>query len=528
MTTSSSNPARSRMIATATTWAMYGVSSPRRVWPRWHCAAQRNASSRRNDIKIGHMNRSGSLQVIVVPVTSHAGLLRRLSAPSILTDSPEIGDRFPAASSCAVKVPPKEADTTCGFRTLRIATVLAVVIFALGTRFAVAQVPGPLEKRSHIQIRGIYGGVPTQIFDRGSSLEEYGVNAIWVGSGSVTRELVDGLKARSKGLKVFAEFNTMHEASYLTNHPDARTVGPDGKVAPAPDGWQGVCPTHPGYRRDRMDAFRRALRAAPIDGIWLERSMLEGGLDLAKVAADVANDVGCVGQETDVTGVFDHLELRAEDSLRKGPLSRGGDDDVAQPGQYESRYLDSPQPIRNVERFEQSQSSSHHALIRLPDSVRDKINQGAGFGFHAVEKMEELVDEAVISRERKAIEHLASDRRTQRRAETSLGTVHDEPSQTMRVLDGHFQRDRPAKRDAENRGTLQAEKFNDSGEVVSVLADVGNAARIAITAPRGAITTQPDGEDLEIPSQSLGEREHQFPASGQPRNENDRVALTQT
>ena len=40
--------------------------------------------------------------------------------------------------------------------------------------------------------------------------------------------------------------------------------------SPAVDGWQGVCPTHPGYRRQRMDSFRKVLREAPVDGIWLD------------------------------------------------------------------------------------------------------------------------------------------------------------------------------------------------------------------------------------------------------------------
>ena len=115
---------------------------------------------------------------------------------------------------------------------------------------------GPPGKRPAIAIRGIYGGVPTQIFDRGRTLADYGVNAIWIGSGSVSRELVEGLKAKAPGLKVFAEFNTMHEAGYLADHPDARPVGADGRVSPPPDGWQGVCPTHEGYRRVRMEAFR--------------------------------------------------------------------------------------------------------------------------------------------------------------------------------------------------------------------------------------------------------------------------------
>jgi hypothetical protein len=124
--------------------------------------------------------------------------------------------------------------------------------------------------RPHIAIRGIYGGVPTQILDRGKTLEDYGVNAIWVGSGSATRALVTSLKTGSPRLKVFAEFNTMHEAGYLKDHPEARPAGRDGRVSPPPDGWQGVCPTDPGYRRERMDAFGRLLRDVPVDGVWLD------------------------------------------------------------------------------------------------------------------------------------------------------------------------------------------------------------------------------------------------------------------
>lgn len=119
-----------------------------------------------------------------------------------------------------------------------------------------------------VSIRGIYGGVPTQIFERNQSLADYGVNAVWIGSGGLSREAIDLL--RRQGAKVFAEFNTMHEASYLKDHPDAVPIGPDGKPSPPPDGWQGVCPTHPGYRESRMAAFRAALADFPIDGIWLD------------------------------------------------------------------------------------------------------------------------------------------------------------------------------------------------------------------------------------------------------------------
>jgi len=47
-------------------------------------------------------------------------------------------------------------------------------------------------------------------------------------------------------------------------------VGAGGQVCPPPHGWQGICPTHPGYRQSRMDDFRRARRDFEIDGIWLD------------------------------------------------------------------------------------------------------------------------------------------------------------------------------------------------------------------------------------------------------------------
>ena len=123
------------------------------------------------------------------------------------------------------------------------------------------------DKRPHITIRGIYGGVPTELL-KATTLEEVGVNAIFMGSGSVNAEDVHLLK--KQGAKVFVEFNTMHVAGYLKEHPNAAPIGIDGKVCPAPHGWQGICPTHAGYRKSRMEAFRKVLRDFEIDGIWLD------------------------------------------------------------------------------------------------------------------------------------------------------------------------------------------------------------------------------------------------------------------
>ena len=117
-------------------------------------------------------------------------------------------------------------------------------------------------------VRGIYGGIPQEIVASGRSLREFGVDAVWLGSGSYTAERLAWLRAQQ--VQAYAEFNTLHVADYLKAHPDAAPVGADGRVSPPPDGWQGICPTHEGYRAERMRAFRTLLETFAIDGVWLD------------------------------------------------------------------------------------------------------------------------------------------------------------------------------------------------------------------------------------------------------------------
>jgi hypothetical protein len=110
--------------------------------------------------------------------------------------------------------------------------------------------------------------MPTEIQERGRSLADYGINAVWIGSDGLSSEKLALLKRQ--GARAFAEFNTMHDADYLKAHPDAAPIGADGQVCPAPDGWQGICPTHPQHRKARMEAFRKVLTEFEVDGIWLD------------------------------------------------------------------------------------------------------------------------------------------------------------------------------------------------------------------------------------------------------------------
>ncbi|MFO0951132.1 MAG: hypothetical protein U0835_08270 [Isosphaeraceae bacterium] len=148
--------------------------------------------------------------------------------------------------------------------TLALSLAATLTVTTAMTKLGSAE----LSPRPHLKIRGIYGGVPTDLMENGQTLSGSGVNAVWVGSGGLNAEIVRRLK--DQGALVFAEFNTMHDASFLKDSPDAAPVGTDGATCPPPNGWQGVCPTHPGYRRARMEAFRKVLAELPVDGIWLD------------------------------------------------------------------------------------------------------------------------------------------------------------------------------------------------------------------------------------------------------------------
>ncbi len=142
-----------------------------------------------------------------------------------------------------------------------------VTALALVTHLAVS-CAAPPHAATPPPLRGIYGGVPQEILDTGTPLRDFGVDAVWLGSGSFTPERLALLRAER--VQVYAEFNTLHVADYLKEHADAAPIGIDGQVSAPPQGWQGICPTHGGYRRFRMDAFRALLQEFAVDGVWLD------------------------------------------------------------------------------------------------------------------------------------------------------------------------------------------------------------------------------------------------------------------
>jgi hypothetical protein len=185
--------------------------------------------------------------------------------------------------------------------------------------FAGASLPGvkgmssSTELRPWVKTRGLYGGFLTELLARGEKPADYGINAIWVGTGSLNAEEIE--RYHQLGLKVFAEFNSMHAAEFLQQHPDAAPVGPDGLPSPPPSGWQGVSPFHSGYRRNRMDEFRRVLSEFAIDGIWLDYHHSHASWEQAEPQMpDTDFCPAALQQFASVTGIA--LPKKTEDAAR--------------------------------------------------------------------------------------------------------------------------------------------------------------------------------------------------------------------
>lgn len=136
--------------------------------------------------------------------------------------------------------------------------LLSIAIFFVGCQ------QGNMPK---IEIRGIYGN-PQPFWDKDIRLDELGVNAIFVHSGSINKEMM--ARARSEGLKVFAEFATLNGKNYVEEHPEAWAINEKGEQVEAATWFMGVCPTETGFREYRFTQLRHLLQEFELDGVWMD------------------------------------------------------------------------------------------------------------------------------------------------------------------------------------------------------------------------------------------------------------------
>ena len=118
-----------------------------------------------------------------------------------------------------------------------------------------------------VEIRGVYGN-PKPLWDKGHQLNELGVNAIFVHSGAIDQNMIE--RARSEGLKVYAEFATLNGKNYVDEHPEAWAINEKGEKVEAASWFMGVCPTEPGFRQYRFDLLRDLLNKFDLDGVWMD------------------------------------------------------------------------------------------------------------------------------------------------------------------------------------------------------------------------------------------------------------------
>jgi hypothetical protein len=116
-------------------------------------------------------------------------------------------------------------------------------------------------------IRGMYSS-PAAFWSRGATLDAYGVNAIFVGAGSITPALLE--RASREGARVYAEFPTLNGKGYVEKHPEAWPVNERGEKAPAATWFLGACPTEPGFRAYRMQQLEELLERHRVAGVWMD------------------------------------------------------------------------------------------------------------------------------------------------------------------------------------------------------------------------------------------------------------------
>jgi hypothetical protein len=118
-----------------------------------------------------------------------------------------------------------------------------------------------------IEIRGIYGS-PEAFWKKNFRLDQLGVNAVFIHSGSINESMMK--RAKEEGLKVFAEFATLNGKRYVEEHPEAWAIDQNGNKVEAATWFMGVCPTEPGFRHHRLDELRKLLQTFNLDGVWMD------------------------------------------------------------------------------------------------------------------------------------------------------------------------------------------------------------------------------------------------------------------
>jgi len=135
--------------------------------------------------------------------------------------------------------------------------------------FLLASICLPIKSQDKklVEIRGIYGN-PDAFWQKDINLTDLGVNAVFVHSGSINKEMME--RVRQDGVKVFSEFATLNGKNYVEKHPEAWAINDKGEKVETASWFMGVCPTDPGFKQYRMKQLEDLIQKFDLDGIWMD------------------------------------------------------------------------------------------------------------------------------------------------------------------------------------------------------------------------------------------------------------------
>jgi hypothetical protein len=116
----------------------------------------------------------------------------------------------------------------------------------------------------------VYGAYssPQPFWAQGHRFDEFGINALFLGSGRIDAELIK--HAADEGAAVYAKFATLRGDYLLEKYPDLAPIGRDGLPIPRTPRFLGACPSAPQFLLDTIAALRTLLREHPVAGVWLD------------------------------------------------------------------------------------------------------------------------------------------------------------------------------------------------------------------------------------------------------------------
>jgi hypothetical protein len=119
----------------------------------------------------------------------------------------------------------------------------------------------------HAPCLGAYGS-PESLWKVGKSLRDLHINAVFIGHGSLSPQLVE--RCHSEGARVFAELTIFAGKEQAEQHPELWPINDQGQRL-EPDEWYlGLCPNVSWWWENRLAEIEKIAANYGVDGIWLD------------------------------------------------------------------------------------------------------------------------------------------------------------------------------------------------------------------------------------------------------------------